>query len=149
MLFGLPAVWPLATERKRWRAFTAGAALAILCVYVPLSRHRAEGGTNFWRPTTTDSVFAFDTLREGWGGAPLRALERMRAQLTENVSVFRRGLRGALDARRARERLAVRSSTLPGEVLSTPPPDFEGLFLLQRNLWFDYVAAAPHCALAK
>jgi hypothetical protein len=34
------------------------------------------------------------------------------------------------------------------EVLSTPPPDFDGLRLLQRDLWFDYVAAAPHGALS-
>jgi hypothetical protein len=36
----------------------------------------------------------------------------------------------------------------PVEVVTTPPPDFESLRLLQRSLWFDYVAAAPHGALA-
>jgi len=275
VLFGLPAVWTLAAERKRWRAFTAGAALVVLSAYVPLSRHRAEGGTNFWRPTATDSAFAFDALREGWTGAPLRALEGMRRQLAANASVFRRGFSATEKAilafyaalpllallrwrsRSAAQRrflaaaaggflaLAAATATLfavppwsglrywmlfpplflplltdgmagtagrsafalalaagalldvavlktfnaykasrqarqqdltdyvdrhvggapltrvvlengwlfglrhyPVEVLSTPPPDFEGLFLLQRDLWFDYVAAAPHGALA-
>lgn len=90
ILFGLPAVWALAAERKRWRAFTAGAAVLLLCAYVPLSRHRAEGGTNFWRPTTTDSAFAFDAL----AGGPLRLLGGMQRQLSANVSVFRRDFSG-------------------------------------------------------
>jgi hypothetical protein len=90
VLFGLPAVVVLAAGRKRWKPFLAGALLVVLAVYVPLSRRRAEGGTNFWRPTATDSAFAFDALREGLAGAPARALHGMQQRLEANAAVFRR-----------------------------------------------------------
>ena len=277
-IFGLPAVLVLAADRKRVRAFSAGAALMILCVYVPLSRHRAEGGTNFWRPTATDSAFAFDALRDGLAGAPLRALDRVRQQASANASTFRDHYSGiekailafdaallplsllawrvrtplqrrylvavaagflalalamltlfevppwsgvrywmlfpplllplAMDAGAAAGRAAAARWVLSGavaagavldvavllnfnaykasrqerqehltdyvdqrvggapltrvilengwlfglrhypvEVLTTPPPDFDSLRLLQRDLWFDYVVAAPGSAL--
>jgi hypothetical protein len=88
VVFGLPAILVLAADRKRVRAFSAGAVLMILCAYVPLARHRAEGGTNFWRPTTTDSAFAFDAVREGLAGSPLRGLGLLRGQVSANVSAF-------------------------------------------------------------
>jgi len=275
VMFGLPAILVMAAARKRWKAFTAGAALVILSTYIPLSRHRAEGGTNFWRSTTTDSAFAFDAVRQALAGAPLQALDGMRRQLWTNQAVLSRdfsmtekailvlyvalpcacflrwrsrtelqkrylaaaaggflalvvatailfavppwsgvrymmlfpplflplladGLGRAagrwafllalaagvsLDAsvlvtfnaykasrQERQQRLAdyvdrhVGGSSLtrvvlengwlfglrhyPAEVISTPPPDFEDLRLLQRALWFDYVVAAPRSSLA-
>lgn len=52
MAFGLPAVVAVLWRRGRLRAFAATLVVFVALVQLPLSRHRAPGGVNFWDAPT-------------------------------------------------------------------------------------------------
>jgi len=63
-LFGLPAiVGLLARTRKSLAAFAVAATLFLALVYAPLSAERAEGGANFWAPSSGGGAFGHHAAR--------------------------------------------------------------------------------------
>jgi hypothetical protein len=86
VLFGLPAILALLRGRARIGAFVVTAAAFGLLVYAPLSAHRSEGASNFWKPTGGQE-FGFQVAAALRGGDLRRsaglALDRASMNLAE------------------------------------------------------------------
>jgi hypothetical protein len=87
-VFALPAALVLAWRSKRLTIFLATLAVAFGLVYVPLSKNRGEGGTNFWRQTSENSAVEFGALRAVTHGDVSSLWGRLEGRVQTNVKVF-------------------------------------------------------------
>jgi hypothetical protein len=87
-VFALPAALVLSWRRKHLGTFAATLALTFACVYVPLSRNRGEGGTNFWRATSENSAVEFGALRAAAYGDVGSLAGRIVGRTKANWQVF-------------------------------------------------------------
>ena len=79
----MPALVLLRSWRRAMLALAATGAFVLL-VYMPLSKNRGEGGTNFWRATRQGAAVEFDALGDAGSGriAPAASRAKDRAAAT-------------------------------------------------------------------
>jgi hypothetical protein len=86
-LFGLPALTGLLWGRGRIRPFLTAVLAFVVLVYVPLSRHRAPGGANFWAPTS-GKAFGYQAVQAARGGQLAAAAALARERASRNLEVL-------------------------------------------------------------
>jgi hypothetical protein len=84
VVFVIPAIWVLLRGWRQRMAFLLAAALFAGLVYVPLCRHRAEGGANFWAPTSGEA-FGFEAVQAAAHGKAARAVDRLWERALQNA----------------------------------------------------------------
>lgn len=89
VVFVLPAALALVRPRRHLAPAALVSVSLFLLVVVPLSRHRGEGGTNFWRATGTNSAVSFSALRAGLAGDLRTASAEVGRRLRTNLAVLR------------------------------------------------------------